>query len=142
MERPIAIVTGGSRGIGAATVRMLASRGYDVAFTFRRDNDAAALVLSDVEKVERRALAIKADCGDEMAIIDLFHEVDADLGPVSLLVSNAANTGPSSRIEEVSYETLRMVTDLNILGPILLAKEAIKRMSTLHGGQGGNIVNV
>lgn len=61
-------------------------------------------------------------------------DVDVDLGPVSLLVSNAANTGPSSRIEEVSYETLRMVNDLNILGPILLAKETIKRMSTLHGG--------
>jgi NAD(P)-dependent dehydrogenase (short-subunit alcohol dehydrogenase family) len=72
MERPIAIVTGGSRGIGAATVRLLASRGYDVAFTFRRDNDAAVLVLSDVEKVERRALAIKANCGDGMAIIDLW----------------------------------------------------------------------
>jgi NAD(P)-dependent dehydrogenase (short-subunit alcohol dehydrogenase family) len=142
MTRPIAIVTGGSRGIGAATVRMLASRGYDVAFTFLHDDEAAALVLSDVEKVERRALAIKADCSGETAIIDLFNEVDTELGTVSLLVSNAANTGPSSRVDEVSYETLRMVADLNVIGPMLLAKEAIKRMSTLHGGQGGNIVNV
>jgi NAD(P)-dependent dehydrogenase (short-subunit alcohol dehydrogenase family) len=142
MTNPIAIVTGGSRGIGAATVRMLARRGYDVAFTFLRDDKAAAHVFSDVEMFDRRAMALKAGCSDEAAILDLFAQVDEEFGAPALLVCNAANTGPSSRVDEVSYETLRMVADLNIVGPILLAKEAIKRMSTKHGGVGGAIVNV
>lgn len=142
MTRPIAIVTGGSRGIGAATVQMLIERGYDVAFTYRRDTEAAAEVVAAAEAEGGKALGIQADCGDPEAIREVFTLVDDEFGTLSLLVCNAANTGPSSRVDEVSYETLRMVADLNIIGPMLLAQEAVKRMSTKHGGAGGNIVNI
>ena len=123
-------------------MRMLAERGYDVAFTYRRETAAAEDVVASAKQSGARVLAIQADCGEPTAIRDLFVDVDKELGSLSLLVCNAANTGPSSRVDEVTYETLRMVADLNFIGPMLLAQEAVKRMSTAHGGAGGNIVNV
>jgi NAD(P)-dependent dehydrogenase (short-subunit alcohol dehydrogenase family) len=140
MSAPVILITGGSRGIGAATARLAAQRGYDVAFTYVRDAASADTVRHEVEAAGRRALAVRANMGVEEDIVRTFTEVDAQLGkPVGLIV-NSAITGSHSRLDEASTATLREVVDVNLMGAMLCAREAVRRMSTKHGGMGGSIV--
>ena len=142
MSTRVMLVTGGSRGIGAAIVRLAAQRGYDVAFTYSRDDAAANLVADDVRALGRRVCAIKADMADEAQIRSTFARVDSELGALSALVSNCAITGKNSRLDAADISTLREVLNVNVLGTMICAREAVLRMSTQHGGAGGSIVLV
>jgi NAD(P)-dependent dehydrogenase (short-subunit alcohol dehydrogenase family) len=140
MASPIILITGGSRGIGAALARLAAQRGYDVAFTYVRDATAADRVEHDIRACGRRALAIQANVASEADVARTFVEVETKLGLLSCLVCNSAITGKNSRLDEADTATLREVIDVNVLGPLLCAREAIRRMSTSRGGAGGSIV--
>lgn len=142
MADRILIVTGGGRGIGAATCRLAGRNGFAVAVNYQRDEAAASSVVADIEAAGGRAVAIKADVAREDEVERLFAETDARLGRVTDLVNNAGITGRSQRLDHVDAATLKAVFDLNILGSFLCARAAVKRMSTLHGGAGGAIVNV
>ena len=139
--RGVCLVTGGSRGIGAATARLAAARGYDVAITYLSRVDDARAVVRDVEAQGRRALAVQADVADEGALVDAFRAADA-LGPLALLVNNAGIVGSVGRLEDVTGAMLDTLVRTNIVGAFLAAREAVRRMSTRHGGRGGSIVNV
>ncbi len=138
----IAIVTGGSRGIGKAAALAAAASGYDVAISYRRDRGAADDVVQQVRALGRRGLAVAADSADEGAVVGLFAEVDRQLGTVDALVNNAGIVGGSGRVEDMSAEEVGRVLAVNVVGCFMAAREAIKRMSTRHGGRGGAIVNV
>lgn len=138
----IAIVTGGGRGIGAATARMLAERGYDVAISYLSNAEAAAAVVRDIEAAGRRGLAVQCDAGDEQETEQLFEVVDRELGTVSALVNNAGMTGKAGRLDAASAETIRACIDANLYGAIWASRAAVRRMSTRFGGKGGAIVNV
>jgi NAD(P)-dependent dehydrogenase (short-subunit alcohol dehydrogenase family) len=142
MAEKILLVTGGSRGIGAATCRLAAKHGYAVAVNYNRDASAAAAVVADIEKSGGRALAIQADVAREADVTRLFAEIDKGLGRLTHLVNNAGITGRAHRLDEVDTATLEAVLDLNILGAFLCAREAVRRISTNHGGNGGAIVNI
>ena len=136
----IVLVTGSSRGIGAATARLAAAQGYDVAVNYARDKEGAAAVVADVEKAGRRAAAIQADVSREEDVARLFETIDAKLGRLTDLVYNAGITGPVSRIENLSTDAAREILDINVLGAVLCARAAIPRLSTAQGGAGGAIV--
>jgi NAD(P)-dependent dehydrogenase (short-subunit alcohol dehydrogenase family) len=138
----VLIVTGGSRGIGAATCRLAGRSGYAVAVNYHRDAAAASGVVADIEKAGGKAVAIQGDVAREADIERLFAEADARLGRVTHLVNNAGITGRGRRLDAVDAATLKAVFDLNILGAFLCAREAVRRMSTSHGGPGGVIVNL
>lgn len=138
----IAIVTGGSRGIGAATVRALARDGWDVCFSWRSDEAAAGSVARAVEEAGRKALAVKADTGDPADVERLFETCDRELGMLSGLVNNAGIHGPRGRVEALEAADIDRVLAVNVVGPMLACRAAIRRMSTKHGGKGGAIVNV
>ncbi len=139
---PVLLVTGGSRGIGAAIVRMAAERGYDVAITYRSDADAAETVAVQVRSAGRRAIAIAADVTDEAATLRTFETVAAELGPLDAMVFNSGITGSQSRLDEASTQTMRSVIDTNLLACLVHSREAVRAMSTRHGGRGGVIVNI
>ena len=138
----IAIVTGGSRGIGKAAALAAAAAGYDVAISYRRDRRAADDVVQQVRALGRRGLAVTADSADESAVARLFAEVDRQLGAVSALVNNAGIVGGSGRVEALTAEEVSRVLAVNVVGCFTAAREAIRRMSTRHGGRGGGIVNI
>lgn len=138
----IAVVTGGSRGIGAACAVLLARRGYDVALTYLRRTDKADEVTAEIRALGRKALPVQADIAVEDDILRLFATVDEKLGTPAVLVNNVGITGGFSRLDEVSGDTVRRVVDTNLTGTILCCREAVRRMSTRHGGSGGVIVNV
>ncbi len=138
----VALVTGGSRGIGAATARLLAVQGWDVAIGFRADGAAAGTVAADCRRSGVSAVAIQADVAVEADVLALFTELDAELGSVRALVNNAGITAPASRVEDVTVERIERLLAVNVLGSFLCAREAVRRMSTSHGGVGGVIVNV
>jgi NAD(P)-dependent dehydrogenase (short-subunit alcohol dehydrogenase family) len=140
-ERGVCLVTGGSRGIGAATARLAAKRGYDVAITYRERADEAAAVVRDVEAAGRRALAVQGDVGVERDVVRAFEAADA-LGPLTLLVNNAGIVGTVGRLEDVEASMLETLVRTNVVGAFLAAREAVRRMSTRRGGPGGSIVNV
>ena len=140
-ERGVCLVTGGSRGIGAATARLAATRGYDVAITYRERADEAAAVVRDVEAAGRRALAVRGDIGVESDVVRAFEAADA-LGPLALLVNNAGIVGSVGRLEDVDASMLETLVRTNVVGAFLAAREAVRRMSTRRGGRGGSIVNV
>jgi NAD(P)-dependent dehydrogenase (short-subunit alcohol dehydrogenase family) len=142
MTGKVLIVTGGSRGIGAATCRLAGQRGYAVAVNYQRDAAAADAVVADIAKAGGKAVAIQADVAREAEIERLFAETDTRLGRVTHLVNNAGIVGRAQRLDAVDAATLRSVFDLNILGTFLCARAAVRRMSTLHGGEGGAIVNL
>lgn len=138
----LAIVTGGSRGIGAATARLLAERGYDVAISYLSNADAAAAVVRDIEAAGRRGLAVQCDAGSEAETERLFETVDKELGTLTALVNNAGMTGLAGRLDEAPAETIRECIDANLYGTIWACRSAVRRMSTRLGGKGGAIVNV
>lgn len=138
----VMIVTGGSRGIGAATARLAGERGYDVCVNYHRDADAAAAVVADVEKAGRRAIAVAGDMGSEQDVLNLFETSDAELGRPKVLVNNAGILSTQSRVEDLTLERLERIFAVNITGAFLCAREAVRRMSTSKGGDGGAIVNV
>jgi NAD(P)-dependent dehydrogenase (short-subunit alcohol dehydrogenase family) len=136
------IVTGGSRGIGAATARIAGERGYAVCVNYRRDADAAAAVVADIEKAGSRAIAVPGDMSSENDVLNLFETTDTELGTLEVLVNNAGIVAPQSRVEEFTLERLQRMFAVNITGAFLCAREAVRRMSTRNGGAGGAIVNV
>jgi len=141
-KRKVLLVTGGGRGIGAATVRLAAARGYDVAVNYASNAEAAESTVADAERSGARAVAIQADVAKEADVERLFAETERRLGPLWGLVNNGGITGRASRLDGVETSTLTAVFDLNILGAFLCARAAVRRMSTAHGGQGGAIVSV
>jgi len=138
----ILLVTGSSRGIGASIARLAARDGYDVCVTYRQNGESAAAVVEDVRLHGRRGIAVKADTGREDDIVRLFQTIDQELGPVTDLVNNASDTVRNCLIENIDGDTLDRVFRVNVAGYFLCAREAIKRISTKHGGRGGAIVNI
>ena len=138
----VLIVTGSSRGIGAATALLAARRGYAVCVTYRKNKQAAEKVVSQIEGAGRQAIAVTADIAIEKDIIRLFETVDKELGPLSALVNNAGILEQQMRLETMSAERLERIFKTNIMGTFLCSREAVKRMSTKNGGAGGAIVNV
>ena len=136
------IVTGSSRGIGAAIARMAGERGWDVAVNYRADRAAAEAVAAAIRAAGPRSLAIQGDIARESDVIRLFETVDRELGSLDALVNNAGIITAYGRVEDLSEESLRRCFDVNVIGCFLCAREAIRRLSTRHGGRGGSIVNI
>ena len=138
----IALVTGASRGIGAATARLLAERGHDVAINYTRNAAAAEGVAAEVRQRGRRVLLVQADVADEAAVLAMFDTIDHQLGRITTLVNNAGIVDMKARLDEMSTARLKRMLDVNVFGTLLCSREAVKRMSTRHGGAGGTIVNL
>jgi len=136
----IVLITGASRGIGAATARLAAAEGYDVAVNYLRDKAAADAVAADVERAGRRAVAVQADVALEGDVERLFATIDAGLGRLTHLVCNTGITGPLSRIEALPAKAAREILDTNVFGSFLCARAAVARISTRQGGAGGAMV--
>ncbi|MBP5858750.1 SDR family oxidoreductase [Marivibrio halodurans] len=141
-SRPVALITGGSRGIGAATARRLAAEGFDIALSYASREDAARAVLADVEAAGARGLAHKGDLGDPAAVLALFHAVDGAFGRLDVLVNNAGVTAPPGPLIDAEIDDLSRLFDVNILGAFVAAREAGRRMARGRGGAGGVIVNI
>ena len=139
---PITVITGGSRGIGAATARLCAAAGHAVCVAYRADAEAAGTVQREIEEFGGRALAVQVDTRSEADIVRLFETVDRDLGRLTGLVNNAGIFGPRGRVDELASEALSDLLAVNVAGYFLCAREAIRRMSKQQGGGGGAIVNV
>ncbi|MBT6910680.1 MAG: SDR family NAD(P)-dependent oxidoreductase, partial [Rhodospirillaceae bacterium] len=138
----VLVVTGSSRGIGAACAIMGAAKGFKVCVNYNNSPDRAEQVMEQIRENGGTAIAVAGDMGREADIIALFREVDAQLGPVTALINNAGITGTVSRLEDMAADDMAEVFRLNMTGPFLCAKEAVRRMSTKHGGKGGVIVNI
>ncbi len=141
MEKKILLITGGSRGIGAATARLAARQGFDVAINYVGNEKAANEVVADIEKSNARGIAIKADMANEKDILKMFEAVDK-FGRLSHVVNNAGIIGTAGKFADASVEMMRRVVDVNVTGAMIVAQEAVRRMSTARGGKGGTIVNL
>ena len=137
---PVLLIAGGSRGIGAATARLAAGQGYDVAVNFKSNSNAAAQVVEAVKAAGRKGVALQGDMAREADIEGVFDAAVKALGPITHFVHSAGIIGPYSRLDEVATETLREVLDLDTLGAMLCLRAAIRRMSTKRGGSGGAVV--
>jgi NAD(P)-dependent dehydrogenase (short-subunit alcohol dehydrogenase family) len=138
----VLVVTGGSRGIGAATARLAASRGYDVCVNYRANRSAAEAVVADVRAAGRGGIAIAADVSIEADVVRLFQDTDRELGPLTALVNNAGVLERQGRVEQLDAARISRIFATNVTAAFICAREAVKRMSTRHGGRGGAIVNV
>lgn len=138
----IVLITGGSRGIGAATARLVASRGYAVCVNYRANEAAARAVVRDIMAGGGRAMAVQADVAIEADVVRLFETCDRELGPLTVLVNNAGILATQARVEAMDAARLQRVFSTNVTGAFICAREAVKRMSTNHGGKGGAIVNI
>ena len=141
MEK-IALITGASRGIGAAAARLAAKHGWAVAVNYLANDAAAQAVVDDIRANGGTAIAVQGDVASEADILALFQTVDTQLGRISALVNNAGVVDVTARVDAMSTERLRRMFDTNVIGSIVCAREAVRRMSTRHGGSGGAIVNV
>lgn len=141
-SRGALLVTGASRGIGAAVARLAAERGYAVCVNYRANRAAAEAVVACIASAGARAVAIGADVAREADVLRLFSECEAALGPLAALVNNAGILERHMRVEEMSVERVERVLATNVVGTFLCAREAVRRMSTRRGGRGGAIVNV
>jgi NAD(P)-dependent dehydrogenase (short-subunit alcohol dehydrogenase family) len=139
---PVAIVTGGSRGIGAATARLLASRGYAVGVNYVTNEVAADAVVASIRASGGTAVAVQADVGVEADVMRLFAACDAELGRLRALVNNAGILETQGRVDTMDADRLQRVLTANVVGSFLCAREAVRRMSTKWAGQGGAIVNL
>lgn len=142
MADKVLLITGGGRGIGAATALLAAQRGYAVCVNYRRDADAANAVVERIKTQGGQAIAVPADVADEKEIERLFETVDRQLGRLTALVNNAGVLEHQMRVEAMDAARLYRIFATNAIGAILCAREAVRRMSTRHGGTGGAIVNV
>lgn len=140
--KKVLLVTGGSRGIGAAIALLAAERGYAVAVNFRSNRAAADDIVNRIRTAGGEAAAFQADTGVEAEVVRMFAEIDAELGRVTALVNNAGILDQQSRIEGVDQIRLERIFAVNSIGPFICCREAVKRMATRHGGKGGAIVNI
>ena len=138
----VLLVTGASRGIGAATALIAARKGYAVAVNYTANAQAAQEVVSRIRAEGGKAIAVQADVADEEQVLNLFKAVDAQLGRLTALVNNAGVVDVTARLDEMSVARLKRMFDINVIGSMVCAREAVRRMSTRHGGSGGAIVNV
>lgn len=142
MAAPVVLITGGSRGIGAATAALAAARGYAVCVNYHTNAGAADAVVASIVNGGGRAIAVQADVAIESDVVRLFETCDRDLGPLSALVNNAGMLETQMRVESMDAGRLTRVFAANVTGSFLCAREAVQRMSTKHGGTGGTIVNL
>ena len=138
----IMIITGGSRGIGAATALLAAERGFDVAVNYASNQAAADAVVIGIQAKGRRAFALKGDVGSEADMLKLFDACDKQLGTLTCLVNNAGVVDVKARLDQMSVARWQRMFNVNVIGSMICAREAIKRMSSKHGGKGGTIVNL
>ena len=136
------IITGGARGIGAATARLAAANGYAVCVNYLSNRSAAEDVVASITKKGGIAIAIQANVAIEDEVIRLFERVDASLGCISALVNNAGVLEKQCRVEDMDFERICRVFSVNVFGGFMCSREAVRRMSTKHGGNGGAIVNI
>lgn len=141
-NHPVVLVTGASRGIGAATATLAAAHGYAVCINYLGNRQAAEAVATPINAAGGRAVVVQADVSIEADVLRLFATVDKELGPLSALVNNAGILDRQCRVEDVDAARLQRILATNVTGSFLCAREAVKRMSTKHGGKGGAIVNV
>jgi NAD(P)-dependent dehydrogenase (short-subunit alcohol dehydrogenase family) len=141
-EAGVMLVTGGGRGIGAATARLAAQRGYAVCANYVSNGTAAEALVADIADSGGRAIAVQGDVCSEDDVERMFARTEAELGPVTALVNNAGLTGLISRLDEAETATLRQCLEVNVMGTLLCSRTAVRRMSTRHGGRGGAIVNI
>ncbi|MCX7318272.1 MAG: SDR family oxidoreductase [Hyphomicrobiales bacterium] len=141
MTDSVVIITGGRRGIGRAAALKVAAQGFKVVVGYATNEAAAHDVVRQIETTNGKAIAVKCDVGSEADILALFEAADA-FGPLGALVNNAGIVGPSIRVDQMTAERIAHMMAVNVTGSILCAREAVKRMSTKHGGQGGVIVNL
>lgn len=142
MADPVVLITGGSRGIGAATAVTAARAGFDVAITYQSAEPAAQQVCEQVRALGRQALALRADVAVEAQVIEAFAALDRQFGRLDALVNNAGIVAPAMPFEQYSGERIAKLLAVNVFGAFVVAREAVKRLSTTHGGSGGAIVNV
>jgi len=140
MTRPVLLIAGGSRGIGAATARFAGERGYDVAVNYVSNANAAASVAEAVKKSGGKAVTLRGDMSKEDDIVRVFDDATRALGPITHFVHSAGIGGRNSRLDAASIATIREVLDVNLFGALVCAREAVRRMSTALGGKGGSIV--
>ncbi len=138
----VMVLTGGGRGIGAATARLAAKAGYSVCINYRQDRMAAEKLVAEVQKAGAKAIAVRADVAAEADVINLFQQADKALGRVTALVNNAGIVDRGTRVELMTAARITRMLAVNVTGSFLCAREAIKRMSTRLGGPGGAIVNL
>jgi NAD(P)-dependent dehydrogenase (short-subunit alcohol dehydrogenase family) len=141
-QAPLILITGGGRGIGAATARLAASRGYDVTISFVSNESSARAVAADVEALGRRALPLRADSADPKQVAQLFSAIDQTFGRIDVLVNNAAMIAHHSRLDDLEFERMQRVFAVNAIGPMLCAQQAVKRMAYRHNGRGGSVINI
>jgi NAD(P)-dependent dehydrogenase (short-subunit alcohol dehydrogenase family) len=141
-NRAAMIVTGGSRGIGAAVARLAAAQGFPVLVNYVRSEAAAGNVVREIVAAGGRAVAVQGDMGRERDILRLFETAEREFGVIGSLVNNAGVTGGFARVEEVQADAIAQVLAVNVAGLILCSREAVRRMSTRRGGSGGSIVNI
>ena len=141
-DAPVAIITGGSRGIGAATARLAAAHGYAVCVNYRQRRDEADAIVAAIASLGGRAIAVAADVSLEDDVVRLFETCDAQMGRVTALVNNAGVLEGQMRLDAMTPARWQRVFATNVIGAFLCAREAVRRMSTAHGGAGGAIVNV
>lgn len=138
----LVLVTGGSRGIGAATALLAAQRGHAVAVNYSSNSLAADEVVRRIRQQGGQAIAVQADVAVEAEVLAMFERLDAKFGPLGALVNNAGVVDMAARVDEMSLARIRRMFEVNVFGAFLCAREAVRRMSTRHGGAGGAIVNV
>ncbi len=142
MSSPITLITGASRGIGAATARIAARRGHAVVINYLSSEDAARSLAAEITAAGGAALPVRADVGQEADVLRMFEQVDRELGTISALVNNTGVLERQMRLDEMEADRWQRVLTTNVIGSFLCAREAVRRMSTRYGGQGGSIVNV
>ena len=140
--RKVVLITGASRGIGAATALACARAGHDLALCYHRDAPAALRVAEQARELGARSLAVQADVADEAQVLRLFEQVDGALGPLAGLVNNAGMVAPQARLVDMTPARWQRLFAVNVMGSLLCAREAVRRMSRSGGGQGGAIVNI
>jgi len=138
----VLLITGGGRGIGAATALLAASRGYAVAVNYATNSLAADEVVRTIRDGGGNAMAVQADVGDEAQVLAMFQKVDARFGRLTALVNNAGVVDVTARVDEMSFARLERMFRINVIGSFICAREAVRRMSTRYGGSGGAIVNI
>jgi NAD(P)-dependent dehydrogenase (short-subunit alcohol dehydrogenase family) len=136
------LITGASRGIGAATARLAAARGYAVAVNYVNDGGAAEKVVTDIRRGGGTASAIQGNVAEEAGVLKLFSQAEEELGPLSVFVNNAAITGGFARADRITHTMVTRLFATNVIGAMICAREAVLRLSTRHGGSGGSIINI